>query len=269
MSIDSLPWACPPFTSTTRGPSCRIRSPARSMSSSERIGISASTSASGMFGVTICASGSSSDFNAATAAASSSRSPPFAIMTGSTTIGHRRVRRQRSGDSADDCGVCQHADLDGVGADVAEHRLDLLHHERRADGLPGQDAERVLRRNRGQRARAEDAVRGKRLEIRLDSGSAAGIAAGDCQCSTHTLKFAANVRSYRPIRSSRNAAHHRRRHRRSRSRDPPVRDARGDGADGCSPPRSVFRCPLPRCRSRCSRWWCCSAAQPSARVSGC
>ena len=66
----------PPFTSTTRGPSCRIRSPARSMSSSERIGISARTSASGMFGVTICARGRSSDFNAATAVVSSRRSPP-------------------------------------------------------------------------------------------------------------------------------------------------------------------------------------------------
>ena len=81
------------------GPAARIRSPASRMSSSERIGMPASTSASGMFGVTTCASGSSSDFIAATAALSSRRSPPLAIITGSTTIGRPRrdasVRRRR------------------------------------------------------------------------------------------------------------------------------------------------------------------------------
>ncbi len=49
-SIESGPSRWPPLTSTTRGPSSRIRRPASRMSSSERTGISASTSASGTFG---------------------------------------------------------------------------------------------------------------------------------------------------------------------------------------------------------------------------
>src|SRR4051812_43035161 len=76
---------CPPFTSTTRGPIRRIRSPALYMSATERTGMSARTSASGMLGVTTWATRSNSDVIAATASMSSNRSPPLATMTGSTT----------------------------------------------------------------------------------------------------------------------------------------------------------------------------------------
>ena len=88
-STDSGPARCPPLTSTTRGPSFRIRWPAARMSSTERIVISANTSASGRLGVTMCERGRSSLRMAATASASSRRSPPLATMTGSTTTSGR------------------------------------------------------------------------------------------------------------------------------------------------------------------------------------
>ena len=78
-----------------------------------------------------------------------------------------------------------------------DHRLDLRDHQRRADGLPAADTERVLRGDRGDRAGAVDAERRERLEVRLDAGAAAGVAARDCQCCMHTVKFAANVCSNR------------------------------------------------------------------------
>ena len=99
------------------------------MSSTDRIGMPGSTSASGTFGVTTCAAGSSSDRIASTASASSSRSPPFAIMTGSTTTCGRSSSRDRGGDRLDDRGVGEHADLDRVGADVADDRFDLRGHQ--------------------------------------------------------------------------------------------------------------------------------------------
>jgi hypothetical protein len=43
----------------------------------------------------------------------------------------------------------------------------------------GRDADRILRGDRGDRARAVDAERRERLEVRLDAGAAARVAAGD------------------------------------------------------------------------------------------
>ena len=49
---------------------------------------------------------------------------------------------------------------------------------------------------------AVDAVGGERLEVGLDSGAAARVAAGDCQCGTHTLESAPmNASRTRPRRS--------------------------------------------------------------------
>ena len=61
------------------------------------------------------------------------------------------------------------------------HRFDLRGHEIGRQRLERGHAERVLRRHRGDRARAVDAVRGERLEVGLDAGAAARIAAGNCQ----------------------------------------------------------------------------------------
>ena len=59
------PSRCPPLTTTTRAPSARIRRAAMRMSSRDRIVMSASISASGMFGVTTIARRSSSAFTVA------------------------------------------------------------------------------------------------------------------------------------------------------------------------------------------------------------
>ena len=50
------------------------------------------------------------------------------------------------------------------------------------------DAERVLRGDGGDRARAVHAVRGERLEVGLDAGAGAGIAAGDGQRGAHASR---------------------------------------------------------------------------------
>ena len=167
-----------------------MRSPASRMSASRRIGNPASAS-SGMFGVTMCASGG----DGLQRGHGRGLEQAIAALRDHDGIDHDRhagARRQRSGDGVDDCGIGQHADLDGVGADVAEHRLDLLRPA--ACSASHQHAERVLRRDRGERARAVDAVRGKRLEIRLDPApppeSLPAIVS-----AAHTLRFAPNVRS--------------------------------------------------------------------------
>ena len=171
--IDGLAaFGVPTFTNTTRGPSRRMRSPASRMSASERIGNPASASASGMFGVTMCASGSSSDFSAATAAVSSRRSPPFAIMTGSTTIGTLgRDASVRA--TALTIAALASIPILIASAPISPSTASICCTTSGVHGLPCQHAERVLRRDRSERARAVDAVRGKRLEIRLDPGAAA------------------------------------------------------------------------------------------------
>ena len=52
------------------------------------------------------------------------------------------------------------------------------------------DAARVLGGDRGDRARAVHAERGERLQVGLDAGAAARVAARNCQRCTHTLKSA-------------------------------------------------------------------------------
>ncbi len=76
---------CPPLMMTVAAPSAMIRRAASRRASSVPIVIPASASASGIFGVTRNARRSSSDFIAPTASSSISRSPLFAIITGSTT----------------------------------------------------------------------------------------------------------------------------------------------------------------------------------------
>ena len=98
------------------------------------------------------------------------------------------LQRVRHGN--DDVGCCQHADFDRMRADVFDDHVDLRHDEIDRDRLPCANPACVLRRDRRDRARAIHAVRGKRLEVRLNAGAAAGVAPRDCQCRTHTVKFA-------------------------------------------------------------------------------
>ncbi len=92
-STTSGPSRCPPFTTTAPGFHSAMRRAASRMSSRVRTAMPASTSASGMFGVTTRASRSSVVFSACAASWSSNWSPLLATITGSTT------RLGRSSDS--------------------------------------------------------------------------------------------------------------------------------------------------------------------------
>ncbi len=159
------------------------------MSSSERIAIPARTSASGTFGVTTWARGSSSRLIAVDRILVEQ---PIAALRD-----HHRIDddvgkvelRDRGGDRFDDGRGGEHADLDGVGAEIGGDRFDLRRDEVGRQRLPGGHAERVLRRDRGDRRCAEDAVRGERLQVGLDAGAAARVAARNCQCCAHTVRF--------------------------------------------------------------------------------
>ena len=137
-----------------RGGPCRGSArPPRACPSSVRMVIPASTSASGTFGVTTCARGSSSARIAATASSSSSASPPLAIITGSTTTCGSSSASIAAATASTIAAVREHAGLHRIGADVADDRFDLRGDEVRGHRQPGDDAERVLRRHRGHGAR--------------------------------------------------------------------------------------------------------------------
>ena len=86
-STTRSPSRWPPFISTAPAPSAARRSAARFMSASTRTGKPTSTSASGRLGVMRAAIGRSVSRSAASASVSSSRCPPLATITGSTTSG--------------------------------------------------------------------------------------------------------------------------------------------------------------------------------------
>ena len=98
-----------------------------------------------MFGVTTSASFSRSAFIAATASSSQQAVPPLATITGSTTSCGRSRPADRRRHRLDDRGGGEHPGLDGVEAEVARDRFDLRDDEIGRHGLPGGDAERVLR----------------------------------------------------------------------------------------------------------------------------
>ncbi len=91
------------------------------------------------------------------------------------------VMVDRPGHHLDDLGRMQHADLDRVDADVLDNGGDLRLQEVRRHAVDRAHADRVLRRQRGDRAHAVAAQRGKGLEVGLDARAAAGIAAGNGQ----------------------------------------------------------------------------------------
>ena len=140
-----------------------------------------STSASGMFGVTTRARGSSSTRSVWMPSSSSRRV--------AARRDHHRVedhQRQiqlldRRGNRFDDGRRREHADLGRVDADVAGDRFDLRGDEIGRQRRERRDAERVLSGDGGDGARAVDAERGEGLEIGLNAGASARIAAGDGQ----------------------------------------------------------------------------------------
>ena len=82
---------------------------------------------------------------------------------------------------------------------------------------------RVLRGDGGDRAGAVDAERGERLQVGLDAGAAARVAARDCQRCTHTLRSARHASHFARRRCT--AARRRARSRAAeQARRRPVRD---------------------------------------------
>src|SRR6266496_901366 len=94
----------------------------------------------------------------------------------------------------------QHPALDRGGPQVLGQCIDLFRHERGGQRLPGGHAERVLRRDRSDRARSEDAELMERLQVRLNTRGASGIRSGDGQGYPHEwaqVIFGAHVTSTR------------------------------------------------------------------------
>ncbi len=77
--------------------------------------------------------------------------------------------------------VGEHAGLDGVRRNVRGHGSNLCEDHFGGYGMHGGDAERVLGRDGGDGAAAENAERVERLEVGLDAGPAPAVAAGDCE----------------------------------------------------------------------------------------
>ena len=114
-------------------------------------------------------------------ASSSSRTAPLsATITGSRTTG-AALRPARALDHrVDRLRRAEHPDLDRVDADVRGDRPDLRDdHLAARPARPRSTADRVLRRDRGDRRHPVHAAARERLQVGLDPGAAAGVRAGD------------------------------------------------------------------------------------------
>ena len=89
------------------------------------------------------------------------------------------IETQPLGDRRNERGGRYHPDLDGVGADVGKHRVDLLCEEGRGNFKDAGNAGGVLGRQRGDGAHGKHTVQGHGFEISLDSGASAAIASCD------------------------------------------------------------------------------------------
>ena len=173
------------------GPSARIRRAASRMSSTRaRSRIPASASASGMFGVTTRARGSSSRLIASHPILVEQ---PVAALRDHHGIDDdvRQIEsRDRGGDRFDDRRGGEHADLRRRRRRCRRRPLRSAPSPDRRARLPAVTPSVFCAVTAVIARRAEDAVRRERLEVGLDAGAAARVAAGNCQCCAHTLRFA-------------------------------------------------------------------------------
>ena len=88
---------------------------------------------------------------------------------------------QPAADGVDHGGVAEHADLDGVDADVVADGVQLRREERRRGDVDGAHALGVLGGQGGDGGHAVAAVRRDALQVGLDPGPAGGVGAGDGQ----------------------------------------------------------------------------------------
>ena len=92
---------------------------------------------------------------------------------------------QALGDNLDNLGRGDHADFDGVGADIVKDGIDLRRDNIGGDVLHGGDAQGVLCGDGRDGRLCIQTVRRDSLDIGLNAGAAAGIAARDGKCSFH------------------------------------------------------------------------------------
>ena len=132
-----------------------------------------------MLGVVSSARGISTRVRVSTAWGWISRAPLVATITGVQHNVLRPVMAQPLADGLDQGRRGYHADLDRVGADVGEDRIQLPGQKFRGDFKNTLYAGGVLRRQGGDGGHGENAVHRHCLEIGLNTGASAGIASGD------------------------------------------------------------------------------------------
>ena len=102
---------------------------------------------------------------------------------------HHRIQHHHGGadpfqpgvDRLDDRSVGQHADFDGIDADVVADRVELGGQEVCGRDVDSPHAPGVLRSEGSDGGHAVAAVRGDAFQVRLDPGTAGGVRAGDGQ----------------------------------------------------------------------------------------
>ena len=151
-SSRSAPSACPPVTITAAGPE---RADRRGELDRRHVArrLRAIARASGRFGVSTLASGSNRPISASRAPSSSSsrrsrRPSPGRSTTGTVADGAEGLATT----AVDRRDVAEHADLDRVDPDVVDDGLDLGDDDLGRDRVDRIDADRVLGRDRGDRA---------------------------------------------------------------------------------------------------------------------
>ena len=95
------------------------------------------------------------------------------------------VKMQPLGDGVDERGRRYHTDLHRIGVDIGKHGVDLLCQKLRRGVKNGGHTGGVLCGQGGNGTHGKHAVGGHGLDIGLDPGAAAGITAGNGQCSFH------------------------------------------------------------------------------------
>ena len=91
----------------------------------------------------------------------------------------QRVPIDRLGNRTHNLGRMQHADLDGVGADVLDDGIDLVAQHLRRHAVDGPHAAGVLRGECGNGGHAVAAQRGNGFQVGLDPGATAAVRTGD------------------------------------------------------------------------------------------
>ena len=135
--------------------------------------------ASGRFGVTRSQRGRRSRSRLPTAAPSEQARAGLGDHDGIEHDVDRAVPAQPSGDGANAGRVEEHSDLDGTGAQVGKHRVDLPRQKTARERLDPADAPGVLGGSGRQHGGPVHAVGREGQKVRLDPGAAAGVGRGD------------------------------------------------------------------------------------------